>query len=193
MASFKAVCWASDSFAILSHEGQEGVGNLWSWGPDRSCGDPPLNVQDVPLLTLQLHHSLILCLLLDSLWDLPPCFVVLDPHLSHSWVLLSELWERLWWSPEAIWVHLCSSHLCLLFSYWDLLSIPSKKGAQTCAMWSQTPQSRILAPQFRHIMLPKRWEGSKLQRALLLKGLTTSTQKSLTAGAHLSLYLASLQ
>ena len=32
-----------------------------------------------------------------------------------------------------------------------------------------------------------------MQRALLLKGSTTSTQKSLTAGAQQSLYLASLQ
>ena len=48
-------------------------------------------------------------------------------------------------------------------------------------------------PCFGHITVPRRWEGSRLQRARLLKGLTTSTQKSLTVGTHLSLYCSSLQ
>ena len=138
MASLKAICWASDSFAILPHEGWGGVGSLWSQGPDGSCGDPPLGIWDAPFLTLWLRCSLTPCLLLDSLRDLPSCFVISGPHLCHSWVLLGP-WEGLWWSPEAIWVCLSSSHLHLLFPYWDLLSIPSKKGAQTCTMWSWTP------------------------------------------------------
>ena len=54
-------------------------------------------------------------------------------------------------------------------------------------IWNFSPPIQV------HCMSPKWWEGSKLWRALLLKGLTTSTQKSLTAGAQLSLYLASLQ
>ena len=94
---------------------------------------------DPPLLVLWLCHPLISCLLLDLLWDLPPCLIVSDPHLSCSQVLLPGLQEGVQWLPIAIWVCWYSSHLCLLFSYWDWLSIPWKKGAQTNAMCSQTP------------------------------------------------------
>ena len=132
MASLKAVCWASASgastpFTTLSHGGQGGVGNFQPHGLDGSWGDLSLGGWDPPLLVLQLCHSLMSHLLLDSLQDLPPCFVVLDPPSSCSQVLLLGLQEGVWWSPTAIWVHWCSSHVCLLSSYWDRLSIPSKK------------------------------------------------------------------
>ena len=181
MASLKAIWWAlvsgvSTFFTTLSHEGQGGVGNFWSNGLDKSQEDLSFGGLDPPLLVLWLCCPLISCLLLDLLWDLPPCLIVSDPHSSHSWVLLLGPWEGVQWSPTAIWVCQYSSHLCLLFSYWDWLSIPWKKGAQTNAMCSQTPQSGIIAPQFRCITVPRRWEGSKLQRVWLPKGSTTSAQ-----------------
>ena len=112
------------------------VGNQWQ---DKSWGDPPLGVWDVPFLLLWLHHSLTLRPLLDSLWDWLG-FIALGSHSSHSQVLLLGPWEGLQWSPKAICAHLCSSsHRHLLFLYWDLLSIPLKKGAQMCTIWSWTP------------------------------------------------------
>ena len=70
-----------------------------------------------------------LCLtsLLDSLQDLPPCLVILDPRSSHSWVLLPGLWEGIQWSPAAIWVCWYSSWLCLLFSLLGPTLNPSKE------------------------------------------------------------------
>ena len=144
IASLKAIWWAlvsglSASFTTLSHKGQGGVGNFRPHGLDGSWGDLSHGSWDPPLLILQLCCSLVSCLLLDSLWDLPPCFSISDPCSSHPWVLLSGPWEGVQWSPTAIWVWLCSSCVCLLFSYWDWLSIPSKKGAQRNAICSWTP------------------------------------------------------
>ena len=121
MVSLKAICWASasgvsTSFTTLSCEGWGGVGNFWSHGLDESWGDLSLWGQDPPLLVLWLCHSLVSHLLLDSLWDLPPCLVISDPCSSHSQVLLLGLLGEGSVVPCS---HLgtCeySSPLCLLF------------------------------------------------------------------------------
>ena len=85
--------------------------------------------------------------------------------------------------------HLSMSMLLLLsmspiFIFGPTLNL-FKESTDMCSVVTN-PIIWNLGPQFGHIMLPKRWEGSKLWRALLSKGLTTSAQKSLTAGAHLS-------
>ena len=90
MASLKAICWASGSSTVLSHDGQGGVGSFQSWGQDELWGHPPHGVWDVAHLLLWLCHSLALCPLLDSLWDRLG-FVALGSLSSHSRVLLSGL------------------------------------------------------------------------------------------------------
>ena len=138
IASLKAVCWALGSSAVLSHEGWGRVGNFQSQGWDELWGDPPHGVWDIACFLLQLCCSFTLRPLLDSLWDWLG-FITLGSLLSYSWVLWLGLWEGLQWSPEASVHPYSSSHQCRLFSYWDQLSIPLKKGAQTCAIWSHTP------------------------------------------------------
>ena len=87
MASLKAICQALRLFHHFIPWGPRGCrqfsipGAWWvTWRPASQC-------LDVPFLTLWLCHSLTPCLLLDSLQDRPPCFVILGLHLSHSWVL----------------------------------------------------------------------------------------------------------
>ena len=134
MASLKAICWALDSSAVLSHNGRGRVGNFHSWGPDESWGDLPLRVWDDPFLLLWLCHSFTLCPLQDSLWD-QLGFVTSG---SHSTPPRSSCWDcrRNYGDPPRKFVCICRH---ILISYWDLLSIPWKKRAQTCAIWSRTP------------------------------------------------------
>ena len=122
--------------------------------------------------------SLMSCLLLDSLQDLPPCFC----HLGPSLIPLPGPFAGTMGGGLVV----PHSHLGMLVLFPCVPSLftlgltfnPFKeRSTDKCYVFPEPHNLESWPPQFGHITVPRRWKGSKLQRAQLLKGLTTSAQK----------------